>query len=101
MSAENVMKMLQDGEAKFVDLRFTDTRGKEMHMSVPATIIENDFFENGKMFDGSSISGWRGIHESDMVLMPDVSTAVMDPFTEENTLNLRCDVLVPATMEGY
>jgi glutamine synthetase len=101
MSADNVMKMLKDGEAKFVDVRFTDTRGKEMHMSVPASVVDEEFFENGKMFDGSSISGWRGIHESDMVLMPDASTAVMDPFSEENTLNLRCDVLVPATMEGY
>ena len=101
MSADNVMKMLKDGEVKFVDVRFTDTRGKEMHMTVPSSVIDDDFFENGKMFDGSSISGWRGIHESDMVLMPDASTAVMDPFSEENTLNLRCDVLVPATMEGY
>ena len=101
MSADNVMKMLKDGEVKFVDVRFTDTRGKEMHMTVPSSVIDDDFFENGKMFDGSSISGWRGIHESDMVLMPDATTAVMDPFSEENTLNLRCDVLVPATMEGY
>ncbi|MGK0169125.1 MAG: glutamine synthetase [Gammaproteobacteria bacterium] len=101
MSADNVMKMINDGEVAFVDVRFTDTLGKEMHMSLPSSQIDEDFFEDGKMFDGSSIAGWRGIHESDMVLMPDTSTAVMDPFTDEKTLNLRCDVLVPATMEGY
>ena len=101
MSADNVMKMMNDGEVAFVDVRFTDTLGKEMHMSLPSSQIDEDFFEDGKMFDGSSIAGWRGIHESDMVLMPDTSTAVMDPFTDEKTLNLRCDVLVPATMEGY
>jgi glutamine synthetase len=95
------MKMMNDGEVAFVDVRFTDTLGKEMHMSLPSSQIDEDFFEDGKMFDGSSIAGWRGIHESDMVLMPDTSTAVMDPFTDEKTLNLRCDVLVPATMEGY
>ena len=101
MSAENVLKMLKDDDVKFVDLRFTDTRGKEMHMTVPASVVDENFFEEGKMFDGSSISGWRGIHESDMVLMPDPSSVIADPFMDDPTVNLRCDVLVPATMEGY
>jgi len=101
MSADKVQKMLREQKVEFVDLRFCDTAGKEQHVSLPASTIDDDFFEEGKMFDGSSITGWKGINESDMVLMPDPSTAVLDPFTEHTTLNLRCDVLEPDTMEGY
>jgi glutamine synthetase len=101
MSVENVLSLIQENEVKFVDLRFTDTKGKEQHVSIPAHQVDADFFEDGKMFDGSSIAGWKGINESDMVLMPDASTAVLDPFTAEVTLNIRCDILEPATMEGY
>ena len=101
MSAEEVTKLIEDEGIKMIDLRFTDTRGKEQHVSIPASVADDDFFENGKMFDGSSISGWKGIDESDMVLMPDDATAVVDLFADENTLNLRCDVLEPSTMEGY
>lgn len=97
----DVMNMIKDQDAKFVDLRFCDTLGKEQHVTVPTHTIDEDFFAEGKMFDGSSISGWKGINESDMVLMPDADTAVMDPFSEEATLILRCDILEPATMEGY
>jgi glutamine synthetase len=97
----NVMKMLQEKEVKFVDLRFTDTRGKEQHVSLPAGLIDEEFFRDGKMFDGSSIAGWKGIEASDMVLMPEPDTAMMDPFTDENTLIIRCDILEPATMQGY
>jgi glutamine synthetase len=93
--------MIKDNDVKFVDFRFTDTRGKEQHVSVPAHTVEEDLFTEGKMFDGSSISGWKGINESDMILMPDATTAVMDPFADESQLILRCDVLEPATMEGY
>ncbi len=100
MSA-TVLKMIKDNEVKFVDLRFTDPRGKEQHVSVPAGQADDDFFKDGKMFDGSSIAGWKGIQESDMVLMPDPDTAVMDPFCDEPTLNLRCDILEPTTMQGY
>jgi glutamine synthetase len=96
-----VLSMLKEKEVKFVDLRFTDTRGKEQHVTVPAHTVDAGFFEDGKMFDGSSIAGWKGINESDMVLMPDPDTAVIDPFFEETTLNLRCDVLEPSTMQGY
>ena len=99
--ASKVLKMLKDNEVKFVDLRFTDTRGKEQHVSLPAHVIEEDFFKDGKMFDGSSIAGWKGINESDMVLMPEADTAVMDPFSDENTLIIRCDILEPTTMQGY
>ena len=101
MSANVVMDLITKEEVKMVDLRFTDTRGKEQHVTVPASIIDTDFFEEGKMFDGSSISGWKGINESDMVLMPDSTSAVMDLFADESTLIVRCDVVEPATMEGY
>ena len=101
MSAANVLALIKEQEVKFVDLRFTDTKGKEQHVSVPSHQISADFFEDGKMFDGSSIGGWKGINESDMVLMPDATTALLDPFTEETTLIIRCDILEPATMQGY
>lgn len=101
MSVENVLDLLEKNEVHFVDLRFTDTRGKEQHVSVPAAIVDADFFTEGKMFDGSSIGGWKSIHNSDMILMPDSTTAVMDPFCEEATLNIRCDVIEPSTMMGY
>ena len=101
MSANDVMKMIEDKGVKFVDFRFADTKGKEQHVTVPAHTIDEDVFEEGKMFDGSSIAGWKGINESDMILMPDTATAVIDPFAEETTLNLRCDVIEPATMQGY
>lgn len=100
MSAK-VLKMLKDNEVRFVDLRFTDTRGKEQHVTMPASTINAGFFKEGKMFDGSSIAGWKGINESDMVLMPDPNTAILDPFMDEPTLNLRCNILEPTTMQGY
>jgi len=101
MSAETIQKMIRENEVDFIDLRFCDTAGKEQHVSMPASMVDEDFFEEGKMFDGSSIKGWKGINESDMVLMPDLDSAVMDPFMEHSTMILRCDVLEPDTMEGY
>ncbi len=101
MSVDNIQKMIIDEEVEFVDLRFCDTAGKEQHVSMPVGMVDDDFFEEGKMFDGSSIKGWKGINESDMVLMPDLDSAVMDPFMEHSTMILRCDVLEPDTMEGY
>jgi glutamine synthetase len=101
MSVENIQKMIIDEEVVFVDLRFCDTSGKEQHVTLPVGAADEDFFEEGKMFDGSSIKGWKGINESDMVLMPDLDSAVIDPFMEHSTMVLRCDVLEPDTMEGY
>ncbi len=101
MPADTILKRIEDDEIRFVDLRFCDTLGKEQHVTVPASVVDESLFEDGKMFDGSSISGWKGINESDMILMPDPETAVLDPFAEELTLNIRCDVLEPNTMEGY
>ena len=99
--SDKVLKLMKDQNVKFVDFRFTDTRGKEQHVSVPATIIDADIFTEGKMFDGSSISGWKGINESDMILMPEADSAIMDPFTDEPTLILTCDIIEPATGQGY
>ena len=98
---QDVMKMVADNEVKFVDFRFTDTRGKEQHVSVPISHFDEDKFESGHAFDGSSIGGWKGIEASDMLLIPDPSTAVLDPFREEVTLNLTCDVVEPSDGKGY
>ncbi len=101
MSVADVLKLMKQNKVKFVDLRFTDTKGKEQHISVPGAMVDEDTFEDGKMFDGSSIAGWKGINDSDMTLMPDAESAVMDPFMEEPTLVLRCDIIEPVTMQGY
>ncbi len=101
MSAANVIKMMKENDVKYVDFRFCDTRGKEQHVTFPASAIDEDTFESGKMFDGSSIAGWKHINESDMILMPEASTAVMDPFYDEKTLILRCDIIEPKNMQGY
>ncbi|WP_063654682.1 glutamate--ammonia ligase [Candidatus Arsenophonus triatominarum] len=101
MSVEHVLSMIKKHHVKYIDLRFTDTRGKEQHITIPAHQINQDFFEEGKMFDGSSIAGWKGINESDMMLMPDPETAVLDPFFSDSTLIIRCDILEPHTHQGY
>lgn len=99
--SEKTLQLIKDHDAKWVDLRFTDSRGKEQHVTNNAKKIDEEFFENGAMFDGSSISGWKAINESDMILMPDDASAVIDPFTEETTVNLRCDIVEPSTLQGY
>jgi glutamine synthetase len=101
MSVENILEMMKDEDVKFVDFRFTDSRGKEQHVSYPAHGVDEDTFSEGVMFDGSSVAGWKGINESDMILMPDATTAVMDPFLDDSTLIIRCDIVEPATMQGY
>ncbi|HEX2830004.1 MAG TPA: type I glutamate--ammonia ligase [Burkholderiales bacterium] len=99
--AADVIKMIKENEVKFVDLRFTDTRGKEQHVSVPAKAFGEDKFADGHAFDGSSIAGWKGIQASDMLLMPDPDSANLDPFTDEPTLLLTCDVVEPSDGKGY
>ncbi len=99
--SENTLNLIKEHDIKWVDLRFTDTKGKEQHVTIPARYVDEEFFENGQMFDGSSISGWKGINESDMILLPDDSTSFIDPFFEDKTLVLRCDIIEPATMQGY
>jgi len=101
MSPTDVIKLIKEKEVKFADLRFTDTRGKEQHVTIPARLVDEELFRDGKMFDGSSIAGWKGINESDMILALDASTAVIDPFFEETTVNIRCDIIEPSTMSGY
>ena len=97
----DVMKLVQENEVKFVDFRFTDTRGKEQHVSVPVSHFDEDKFVSGHAFDGSSIAGWKGIEASDMQLMPDPNTANIDPFFEEPTLILSCDVVEPSDGKPY
>jgi glutamine synthetase len=101
MSVADALSLIKEKEAKFVDLRFTDTKGKEQHVTVPASVVDEDFFVEGKMFDGSSIAGWKGINDSDMILMPDSDTAVVDIFTDDAQVNIRCDVVEPATGQAY
>src|SRR5499425_1860453 len=101
MTPTDVIKLIKEKEVKFADLRFTDTRGKEQHVTIPARLVDEELFRDGKMFDGSSIAGWKGINESDMILALDPTTAILDPFFEETTVNIRCDVIEPATMQGY
>lgn len=99
--SEKTLNLIKDNEARWVDLRFTDTHGKEQHVTIPASEVDEDFFVDGKMFDGSSIDGWKGINESDMILMPDDSASLLDPFFEEPTVIVRCQVVDPISGQGY
>jgi glutamine synthetase len=101
MTVADALSLIKEKEAKFIDLRFTDAKGKEQHVTLPVSAVDEEFFEDGKMFDGSSIAGWKGINESDMILMPDPDTAVVDVFTDDATINIRCDVYEPTTMQAY
>ena len=100
-TAKDVLKSIKDNDVKYVDLRFTDPRGKWQHVTFDVGMIEEETFAEGQMFDGSSIAGWKAINESDMCLMPDPASACIDPFFAETTLVLVCDVLEPTTGESY
>lgn len=100
-TAADVLKLVKENDVKFVDFRFTDTRGKEQHVSVPVSHFDLDKFESGHAFDGSSIAGWKGIEASDMLLIPDPATANIDPFMENTTLFMQCDVIEPSDGKGY
>lgn len=93
--------LIREHNAKWVDFRFTDTRGKELRMSYPVHSIDEEILEDGKMFDGSSVAGWKGIEASDMILLPDPDSAYLDPFFEVPTVVVSCDIIEPATMQGY
>lgn len=101
MDIERILKIIEEQNIQMVDLRFTDTFGKEQHVTTPATKINDAFFENGRMFDGSSISGWKSIDQSDMILKPDPSNFFIDPFTDEATLAIRADVIEPSNSKPY
>ena len=99
--SNKLLDLIQSSNAKWVDFRFTDTRGKEQHISFPASTVDEDVMEDGKMFDGSSIAGWKGIEASDMILRPDPETAFIDPFFDAVTVVVTCDIIEPSTLQGY
>lgn len=99
--ADKIMKMMKEHDVEFVDLRFTDPKGKLQHVTFDKSMVDEDFFTDGQMFDGSSISGWKAINESDMTLMPDVATAKIDPFFQQTTLSVMCDILDPISGQPY
>ena len=99
--AKSVLAMIKENDVKYVDYRFTDPRGKWQHLAMAVQAVGEDELTEGIMFDGSSIAGWKAINESDMTLVPDLSTAVMDPFAAQPQLILFCDVAEPATGQPY
>ena len=101
MSKQKLLAAIKEHDAKFIDLRFTDTRGKEQHITIPALAADDDFIENGKMIDGSSFKGWQKIHQSDLALLPDLSQILPDPFYQDSTLFIHCNVVDPQTLMGY
>ncbi|MCF8474290.1 MAG: type I glutamate--ammonia ligase [Emcibacter sp.] len=98
---KTVLEMIKEKDIAFVDLRFTDPKGKWQHLTMDASVVDEDMLEEGIMFDGSSISGWKAINESDMILMPDATHVSMDPFMDQPTMVLFCSILEPTTGEGY
>lgn len=101
MNVQDILNLIEAEDIRFVDLRFTDTHGKELRISYPAARVDEDFFEEGSMFDSSSVAGWRGVDNSDMILMPDAQSAYIDPFAAYKTLIIQCDVIEPDTLQGY
>ncbi|MEL7452807.1 MAG: type I glutamate--ammonia ligase [Pseudomonadota bacterium] len=99
--SDEILKLIQEKDVEFVDLRFTDPRGKLQHVTFDKSMVDADFFADGQMFDGSSVAGWKAINESDMNLMPDTSTAMIDPFFQQTTLAIICDILDPITGQAY
>ncbi len=99
--SNTLLKMIKDEEAEYVDVRFTDPRGKLQHVTVVSDLVDEDFIEEGFMFDGSSIAGWKSIEASDMKLMLDVESAYVDPFYAEKTICVHCSVVEPDTGEAY
>ncbi|MGU3493825.1 type I glutamate--ammonia ligase [Xanthobacteraceae bacterium A53D] len=100
-TAKEVLDFIKSNDVKYVDLRFTDPKGKWQHVTFDISMVDEEFFAEGQAFDGSSIAGWKAINESDMLLMPDVASACVDPFFSETTLSIVCDVLEPTTGEPY
>jgi glutamine synthetase len=101
MSKDKLLSLIKEEDADYVDIRFTDPRGKLQHVTVVADLVDEDFIEEGFMFDGSSIAGWKSIDQSDMKLMPDPDSAYVDPFYAEKTICVHCNVVEPDTMEPY
>ncbi len=101
MNLETIKNLIEEHEVRYVDLRLTGLDGKEQHLTIPIHAVDENFWTEGKMFDASSIRGFKGIQESDMVLMPDIDSAVIDPFYNDATINIRCNVIEPNTMLPY
>ena len=101
MSSSKIIKIIKDKEIEYIDLRFTDPRGKLQHVTLDSTIVDEKMLDEGVFFDGSSIAGWKAINESDMILKPDLNRQVVDPFTSHNTLILFCDVLDAVKKNPY
>jgi glutamine synthetase len=100
-TAKEILKKMKDNDVKYVDFRFTDPRGKLQHVTFDVTFVDEDCLDEGLMFDGSSIAGWKAINESDMLLKPDLTTCTMDPFFAASTMNILCDVLDPVSGQNY
>ena len=100
-TVNEVLKNIKDDGVKYLDLRFTDPRGKLQHLTMDCSVVDESLLKEGVFFDGSSIAGWKAINESDMVLRPDLSTTVMDPFTAQPTMMVFCDILDAVTKESY
>ena len=101
MSSNKVLKLMKDKDIEYVDLRFTDPRGKLQHLTMDATIVDEGMLNDGVFFDGSSIAGWKAINESDMILKPDLSRHIVDPYTSHNTLILFCDIFDAVKKDSY
>ena len=101
MSSKDVLKLIKDKQVEFVDLRFTDPKGKLQHLTMDSTIVDEDMLSNGVFFDGSSIAGWKAINESDMILKPDLERQIIDPFNSHTTLNIFCDILDAVKKDPY
>ena len=98
---KNILKLMKDKQVEFVDLRFTDPKGKLQHLTMDATVVDEDMLDKGVFFDGSSIAGWKAINESDMILKPDLERPIIDPFNSHTTLNIFCDILDAVKKDPY
>ena len=101
MSSKNILKLMKDKQVEFVDLRFTDPRGKLQHVTMDATVVDDELLNEGVFFDGSSIAGWKAINQSDMLLKPDLTRPIIDPFNSHTTLNIFCDILDAVNKDPY
>ena len=101
MTVSNIKKLMKDKEVEYVDLRFTDPKGKLQHLTMDSSVVDEDMLENGVFFDGSSIAGWKAINESDMILKPDLTRPIIDPFNSHTTLNIFCDILDAVKKDPY
>jgi len=101
MSSKDILKLIKDKQIEFVDLRFTDPKGKLQHLTMDSTVVDDEMLDKGVFFDGSSIAGWKAINESDMILKPDLERPIIDPFNSHTTLNVFCDILDAVKKDPY